>query len=126
LRVLNSSKIAPEPANNIEADLLDRTIDTLSIVKLRQIFKKICKISPGARKQAVNLLLASQDAKLGPHDNENEQEYKDALSKDESAKQPVPRFAPCENCEKEFDVTTNSSTSCRYHTSEIPIASTFL
>jgi hypothetical protein len=109
-----------EQAKKVEPDLLDHTIDTLSIVKLRQVFKTICKISPEARKQAEKLLLASknkEDGKLVPHDN-NEH--------GESAKQPVPRFTVCENCEKEFDVTTNSSTSCRYHTSETPAASSLL
>jgi hypothetical protein len=110
--------MAQEQAKKAEPDMLDHTIDTLSIVKLRQVFKTICKISPEARKQAEKLLLASenkQDGKLVPHDNENEQ--------GQSAKQPVPRFTFCENCEQEFDVTTNSSTSCRYHTSKTPTAS---
>lgn len=96
-----------EQAKKVEADLLDHTIDTISAVKLRQLFKTICKISPEARKQAEKLLLASK----------NKQE-----DKGESAKQLVPRFAFCENCEREFDVTTNSSTSCRYHTSETATA----
>lgn len=99
--------MAREQAQNVEAALLDHTIDTIPAVKLRQLFKTICKISPEARKQAEKLLLASQnkqDAKLAPHDNENGQS--------EGAKQPVPRFTLCENREKEYDVTTNSSTSC--------------
>ncbi|KAF3398240.1 hypothetical protein F1880_005989 [Penicillium rolfsii] len=92
-----------EQTRTAEADLLDHTIDALSEVKLRQVFKTVCKNSPEARKQAEKLLLAS--------------EYTQG-DKGSSAKQLVPRFAFCENCEQEFDVTTNSSTSCRYHTME--------
>jgi hypothetical protein len=51
--------MAQEQAKKAEPDMLDHTIDTLSIVKLRQVFKTICKISPEARKQAEKLLLAS-------------------------------------------------------------------
>jgi hypothetical protein len=101
-------------------DLLDHTIDTISVVKLRQIFKTICKVCPEAKKHAEELLLAdTKDAKPGPRVNEDGQEDKDALAKEESTKRPVPRYAFCGNCEKEFDVTTNTSTSCLYHTSKI-------
>ncbi|KAJ5097231.1 hypothetical protein N7456_007952 [Penicillium angulare] len=35
-----------------------------------------------------------------------------------TGKRAVSRYALCENCEKEYDVTTNSSTACRYHPEE--------
>lgn len=109
--------MAPEKAEKVE--LLDHTIDTISAVKLRQIFKSICKTCPEANKHAEELLLANkEDVKHGPSINEDEKENKDAPAKDEGVKKPVPRYAFCANCEKEFDVTTNTGTSCLYHTSE--------
>ena len=104
-----------------EADPIDHTIDTLSVIKLREVFKTICKTCPEAKKRAEELLFAEkQDAKPGPPASKDGQEATDASTKDESAKQPVPRYAFCENCEKEFDVATNTSTSCQYHASKIP------
>lgn len=113
--------MAPVQVQKIEADLIDHTIDTLSLIKLREIFKTICKTCPEAKKRAEELLFVEkQDTMSGPPTSEDGQEATDASTKDESAKQPVPRYAFCENCEKEFDVTTNTSTSCQYHTSKIP------
>lgn len=115
--------MTPVQAEKVDADLIDHAIDTLSVVKLRETFKTICKTCPEAKKRAEELLLADQkDVKSGPRVNEDEQEGKDALARDEGAKQPVPRYAFCENCEEEFNVTTNTSTSCRYHTSKISTA----
>ena len=107
------------PARAEKVDILDHTIDTISAIKLRQIFKSICKTCPEAKKHVEELLLADKkDAKPGPSIGEEEKENKDALAKDDNVKQPVPRFAFCANCEKEFDVTTNTSTSCLYHASK--------
>lgn len=109
--------MAPEKAEKVE--LLDHTIDTISAVKLREIFKSICKTCPEAKKHAEELLLAEKkDAKHGPSIDEDEKENKDAPAKGSGVKQPVPRYAFCVTCEKEFDVTTNTSTSCLYHTSK--------
>ncbi len=111
----------PVQVQKVEADLIDHTIDTLSVIKLREIFKTICKTCPEAKKRAEELLFTEKKyAKSGPPANEDGQEATDASTKDESAKQPVPRYAFCGNCEKEFDVTTNTSASCRYHTSKTP------
>lgn len=114
--------MAPVQVQKIEADLIDHTIDTLSVIKLREIFKTICKTCPeGKKKRTEELLFAKkQDAKPVPPASEDGQEATDASTKDETAKQPVPRYAICKNCEKEFDVTTNTSTNCQYHTSKIP------
>ena len=113
--------MAPVQAQKVEADLIDHTIDTLSVIRLREIFKTICKTCPEAKKHAEQLLFTEKKyAHPGPPANEDGQEATDASTKDESAKQRVPRYAFCENCEKEFDVSTNTSTSCHYHTSKSP------
>lgn len=42
----------PVQVQKVEADLIDHTIDTLSVIKLREVFKTICKTCPEGKKNA--------------------------------------------------------------------------
>ncbi|KAE8326597.1 hypothetical protein BDV39DRAFT_205757 [Aspergillus sergii] len=75
-------------------------------------------------------LPSKADEESGGEGSEDEEDEEDEQSEDEnprseerSSNQQTPgskrlrqRYAYCDNCEKEFDVTQNTKTSCRYHT----------
>ncbi|CAI7635750.1 unnamed protein product [Penicillium glandicola] len=84
----------------LEATILGCAINDLSHQTLRAVLKSICAKNDEARKEAESqLLVITTNTKESPDNN----------------KQPVPRYAFCTNCEKDFDVTTNGEESCRYH-----------
>ncbi|KAJ5852196.1 uncharacterized protein N7529_011581 [Penicillium soppii] len=84
----------------LETTILGRAINEASDKTIRAILKSVCAKSDEARREAESqLLVMPTDAKEGP------------LGK----KSPVPRYAFCVGCAKEFDVMANTKTSCRYH-----------
>lgn len=94
----------PISEETLQASVLGRAIDEASNETVRAVLKSTCAKSDEARKEAESRLVAvTTDAKDEP----------------EAAKTPVPRYAVCVNCEKEFDVTTNTKKSCRYHPSTL-------
>ncbi|KAL3442969.1 hypothetical protein BJX65DRAFT_312271 [Aspergillus insuetus] len=108
---------------------LDIAIDTVSESRLRNLFKSLCEMSSETRRLATERLLVdtSETGKETGADGEKEDnrdgngaEKKDVPQADstpatQNLKRPVSRYSTCENCETEFDVTTNSSQSCIYH-----------
>jgi hypothetical protein len=50
-----------------------------------------------------------------PSDGEGTKELKVQPKETKGSKRLRLRYAICENCEEEFDVTTNTSKSCLYH-----------
>ncbi|CAG8886911.1 unnamed protein product [Penicillium egyptiacum] len=84
-----------------EATTLGRAINDASDKTLRAVFKSICAKNDEARKEAESQLLVTAT------DTEE--------SSDNNKKRQVPRYTFCVNCEKEFDVTTNTEENCRYH-----------
>lgn len=90
----------------LEATVLGRAINDASDQTLRAVLKSICAKNDEARKEAESQLLVTAtdtdtDTEESSHNN----------------KRAVPRYAFCLNCEKEFDVTTNTEKACRYHPS---------
>ncbi|KAJ5158582.1 uncharacterized protein N7500_008233 [Penicillium coprophilum] len=83
-----------------ETSILDRAINDASDETLRVVLKSICAKNAEARKEAeIQLLVMAPDSKENSASN----------------KRLVARYASCVNCEKEFDVTTNTEKACRYH-----------
>ncbi|KAJ5382772.1 hypothetical protein N7517_000683 [Penicillium concentricum] len=84
----------------LEASVLDRAINDTSDQTVRAVLKSICAKNDEARKEAEHQLLAMTT---------------DSKANSDSNKRLVSRYAFCVNCEKEFDVTTNTEKTCRYH-----------
>lgn len=84
----------------LEATTLGRAINNASDQRLRVVLKSICAKNDQARKEAESqfLVMATNTEKSS-----------------DSNKRAAPRYAFCINCEKEFDVTTNTEKNCRYH-----------
>ncbi|CAG7947167.1 unnamed protein product [Penicillium nalgiovense] len=86
----------------LEATALGRAINDASDKTLRAVLKSICAKHDQARKEAESqLLMTATDT--------------DTEESSDNNKRQVPRYAFCINCEKEFDVMTNTEEICRYH-----------
>lgn len=89
----------------LEATALGRAINDASDKTLRAVLKSICAKHDQARKEAESqLLMTATDT--------------DTEESSDNNKRQVPRYAFCINCEKEFDVMTNTEEICRYHPSK--------
>jgi hypothetical protein len=86
----------------LEATTLGRAINDASDKTLRAVLKSICAKNDQARNEAESQLLVT--------DTDPDTEESSGNNK-----RQVPLYAFCINCEKEFDVTTNTKESCRYH-----------
>ncbi|KAJ5182124.1 hypothetical protein N7449_012271 [Penicillium cf. viridicatum] len=84
----------------LEATTFGRAINDASDQRLRVVLKSICAKNDQARKEAESQFLVMAT---------------DTEESSDSNKRAVPRYAVCINCEKEFDVTTNTEKNCRYH-----------
>ncbi|CEL08662.1 hypothetical protein ASPCAL11809 [Aspergillus calidoustus] len=107
---------------------LDIAIDTVSESRLRNLFKSLCEMSSETRRLATErLLVDTSEIGEGTEGDGEKEKYdgneaqREDVSQAESGpatrnlKRPISRYAPCENCEIEFDVTTNTSQGCIYH-----------
>jgi hypothetical protein len=83
-----------------KATALDCAINDAPDQTVRAVLKSICAKNDEARKEAESQLLEIATDTKENHDNN---------------KRLVPRYAFCINCEKEFDVTTNTEKACQYH-----------
>ncbi|KAL4936588.1 hypothetical protein BDV06DRAFT_227766 [Aspergillus oleicola] len=118
--------------SSVDLDVLADTIDRVSEKTLRDVFKSICAKSLETRQEAASKLLVDGSQKRkrrsssetgspvfgpGPKDPKMAAQALQAASvlNTAQATTQVARYAFCSNCEKEYDVTTNSSTSCVYH-----------
>ncbi|OQD78377.1 hypothetical protein PENDEC_c001G03943 [Penicillium decumbens] len=95
-----STTETPEPTP------LDRAINTASENTLRAVLRSIGAKHEGSRKEAENQLFVkiAKNAEVKGDSETSDEEF-------------VPRYAFCKACEKEFDITTNTEKSCRYHPS---------
>ncbi|KXG48848.1 uncharacterized protein PGRI_027180 [Penicillium griseofulvum] len=86
-----------------EATALDCAINDASDQTVRAVLKTICAKNDEARKEAESQLLVIAT---------------DTKENSDNSKRLVSRYTFCINCEKEFDVTTNTEKACRYHPKE--------
>ncbi|KAL2846149.1 hypothetical protein BJY01DRAFT_213508 [Aspergillus pseudoustus] len=116
-------------------DPLNVAIDTISDQKIRDVFKLLCEISPETRRLATERLLidksqkrvvsesgSGSESESGEEDDAEDKNHEDhdppssvTAAAPSHLKRQISRYARCENCGKEFDVTTNTSKSCTYH-----------
>ncbi|KAJ5747997.1 uncharacterized protein N7511_009693 [Penicillium nucicola] len=90
----------PIMEEELETTPLSRSINDLSETRLRAVLKSICAQNDEARKEAESQLLVATT---------------DSGESTESKKRQRSRYAFCETCKEEFDVTTNTDESCRCH-----------
>ncbi|KAL4948493.1 hypothetical protein BDW69DRAFT_176363 [Aspergillus filifer] len=128
--------------SSVNLDILNTAIDQISEKTLREVFKSLCVQSPETRQEAASRLLVVgtqkrkrefsdgnsdsnqfSGSKSGPKDPKEAAQALQAAATSLAAAfglgagftSQVARYAFCENCKKEYDVTMNSATSCVYH-----------
>jgi len=134
--VRNGARVAPAPAPKpIVSDALKKAIDTMDESRLRMWVKHYCEsIEPLRTDLEKSLLVKGKEvvryhADSDSEDADEEEEYYDDDSEDGFIKdvKPIaiaddkftPKFAKCDNCKEEFDVTMNEKGDCRWHTGEL-------
>ncbi|OJJ50605.1 hypothetical protein ASPZODRAFT_126497 [Penicilliopsis zonata CBS 506.65] len=102
--------------------------------RLKTILRDLCIQLPAAREAVARHLLVTEDrikekADSSDDDGSEDEDSEESDDSDESREPEVkpqtpvkmgskrlrPRYGICENCDEEFDLTTNSKRSCRYH-----------
>lgn len=105
---------------------LDLSIATVSSTVLRDLLKSFCETIPGVKEKTIEHLLVAKtevpplpdlDSKGESDEESDEDEDTDkptpALAQQPSGKRP--RYSQCQRCNKEFDHSKNTRTSCIYH-----------
>jgi hypothetical protein len=132
----------PKP---IVSDALKKAIDTMDESRLRTWVKHYCESIEPLRTDLEKSLLvrgsevvryhADSDSEDAEEEDEEEEDSEDE-SEDgnengngngKDVKPPIaiaddeftPKFAKCDNCKEEFDVTINEKGDCRWHTGEL-------
>ncbi|KAI9858505.1 MAG: hypothetical protein M1813_006446 [Trichoglossum hirsutum] len=116
---------APPPANPAVSDALMEVIESLGTELLRKELKFLCQELPAVVRVLGNRLLvqgkdvvryhANTDSEEGEGGGMASDESESGSDRESSKRKPIvigdkqytARMAMCENCEKEFDVTTN-------------------
>ncbi|KAB8221882.1 hypothetical protein BDV33DRAFT_202137 [Aspergillus novoparasiticus] len=121
---LSIEEMAPQDE---KFQLLLEAIDAASRGTLQAVLKAMCQEDQSTRDRVSNSLLITEDqVRLPSKDDEESDEEgsedENPRSEERSSNQQTTgskrlrqRYAYCENCKKEFDVTQNTSTSCKYH-----------
>lgn len=106
------------PAGSDQVDLND-AIGRVSQNVLAKLVKEICETNESVRELVQSRLFVDVNEVSNPSDEDESDEDKPAKPTPDTAgsKRQRVRFAHCENCKKEFDVSTNAAESCSYHPS---------
>ncbi|KAF7586147.1 hypothetical protein BBP40_009402 [Aspergillus hancockii] len=98
-----------------QSEVLTRAINAVTPEVLKSIIRKMCQECPSfGERLALSLVVTEDKVSRAPNDSDDESPN-NGKKQPWTSKRPRPRYAFCENCEKEFDVTENTSTSCKYH-----------
>lgn len=109
----------------LDDDALNLSIANVSSTVLRGLLKSLCETVPEVKAKAIETLLVAKNKipALPDLDSEGESEGDEDEDTDTRATAPAPqpsgkrpRYSQCKRCEKEFDLSKNSPTSCVYHT----------
>lgn len=134
----NPASNMPRAASRVPP-ALTRAVDTVDVETLRKAINDFLPENPLLVEQLSNLWLVLGKDVVRYHvdtededaaaTEESEKEEEDSDSKDEKVArirnlQPIglsddsmtPRYAKCENCKEEFDVTSNERGDCVWHT----------
>ncbi|KAF2111595.1 hypothetical protein BDV96DRAFT_623661 [Lophiotrema nucula] len=110
------------PSTTPSLDLLYEAIDTTSVDRLREFVRELCASSETGRKHFSDRLLLSEpiaDNAPMAEDKENEPTEGGASTSQKRKRTEEytvqQRYEMCTQCETEYDVSTNSSTSCVWH-----------
>lgn len=117
-----------DPAADDLADL-NSAIGQVSKEVLESLVMFLVKTNVPAREIVRRCLFVDQDkvpipktdsstsdaASNGDYDDSNDEEAYIPLNETTAPKRLMTRYAVCEMCDKEFDVSENTPTSCRYH-----------
>ena len=114
-----------EIANDLSK--LNDAIGSVSKETLVSMVVEICRTNPSAREFVIDELFVTEDkvpqpgtpctistVSEGDDDSDNSGEAVPHLEATGSKRQRT-RYAVCENCKEEFDVTKNTRRSCSYH-----------
>lgn len=125
---------------------LNDAIESLSKPLLKALVREICINVPGARDYTADQLFVGYD--YINHDGQYESEVSSAYTSDEdefeaeerirnsraeedgdaypaivtNTKRLKVRYVRCKNCKQQFDIVTNTKTSCRYHPGSFEIS----
>ena len=143
--IIDLTESSPPPVEQARVPsakaILQSAIDTAQPTRLRATLQAICNSSADAALIASGLLLVPQtkvskpkrqeasdedddnqdeeDSDQSSNDSEDEDEteqgLEDTKATSNNLKRLHPRYAMCQNCSEEFDVTDNGKTSCVYH-----------
>ncbi|KAE8130887.1 hypothetical protein BDV38DRAFT_289227 [Aspergillus pseudotamarii] len=122
------------PPQDEQFELLLNAIDSASRDTLQAVLKVMCRGDQSTRDRVSKSLLITEDqvpiiaSEDEGSDGEESGNEEDAESEENSrskerrlnqkfsgSKRLRQRYAYCENCDKEFDVTQNTNTSCKFH-----------
>jgi hypothetical protein len=118
------TKAAPEP---VVSDALKRAIDTMDDVRLRSWLKDWCKSVEPLRKDLEMSFLVRGEQVVRYHCDSESEDKEDEIDEEEEEeeknKRPIviedeemtPRYAKCDHCDEEFDVTENEKGDCIWH-----------
>lgn len=115
--------------------LLLNAIDSASRGTLQAVLTAICRDDQSTRDRVSKSLLITKDqVPIIPSEDEESDGEESGNEEDEESEGEIPRpketssdqqssgskrlrqrYAYCENCDKEFDVTQNTNTSCKFH-----------
>jgi len=128
---------AREPAKpSLVSDPLKAAIDSVDASRFRKLIKSFCESNPLLREQLEGEFLVrgkdviryhpdteSEDVGIDSEEDGDEYDDREKAKKEVNQKRPIafgdeemtPRFAKCENCDEEFDVTVNERGDCVWH-----------
>ncbi|KAJ5806579.1 uncharacterized protein N7503_004181 [Penicillium pulvis] len=108
---------------------LDLSIATVSSTVLRDLLKSFCETIPGVKEKTIEHLLVAKNEVPPLPDLDSKGESDEESDEDEDTDKPTtalaqqpsgkrPRYSQCQRCNKEFDHSQNTRTSCIYHSEE--------
>jgi hypothetical protein len=133
--VRNGARAAPAP-KPIVSDALKKAIDTMDETRLRMLVKHYCEsIEPLRTDLEKSLLVRGREVVRYHADSESEdaeeedEEEEDSEDENEDSVKPIaiaddeftPKYAKCDNCKEEFDVTVNEKGDCTWHSGELNV-----
>jgi hypothetical protein len=93
---------------------LNTALDTVPANRLRATIKNLCLISDTVEEHISQLLL-TPDENVTPRSKRKHSAADENIEAGNSSKRMRGRYAVCDQCDNEFDVTQNHKRACRYH-----------
>ncbi|KEQ97235.1 hypothetical protein AUEXF2481DRAFT_27499 [Aureobasidium subglaciale EXF-2481] len=94
---------------------LDHAIDHTLLSRLQSLLKQVCDASPEARALVEEELLAAESTTVIDLTDDDDIPTQATNGVKRS------RYAICEQCKEEFDITENDDEACQHHTGELEV-----